>query len=595
MKKIDVEAILSSDVNYDFIPEIMKIDSLVYSKELQGTYETISDRFKANNESYILMVDKKDNSIIGYICFFPITFALYEKIISTSDIVDNDISANDIVKYSLDQPNYLYIISVAILSKYRDSGVIEKLINAYNKFLKQKVQIGYAIECILGTAISNDGIKFLKKLNFSFYKDLQFEYKLFMCNNMQLNNMLINGYIQSTPSNNLYIMLPFYTEGDIEDYSFQIENYNQIAATYMEQLKITSNYECSTKIDEHLEYRYLGVVQFGYMNDNYNEIIGNEEVYLFLTCHKNTKLYILTILFNETIFSITQIEDQMSNDNLKIKMENEYININDYMFKKYNLQRCGDGKCVICLSSLPKDVKELHCMLAAEAYNSSHISYSVDSRQIEQICMNDIAQYDFYEAYASTSCIVFVEKNKLSDFRKKFEIETLVTFISELSMFQIAAISRTNQRIITLLSSNERVSLKTIENMYGEFGRSIEFWQKSNCKYPLAQNFANEVNKAFKISELLEDYYRNQSHLEHIVELRGIQTAELESKIINIVAILLGTIQVIPLVYECIQFMANQQEINKQLIIGISIFLLVLILIKNTRKMKSKSISNRAK
>ena len=59
----------SKNIKKDFINDIMSLDSIAYNEDMQGTYNSINDRFKKNKDSYILAYDNK--KLVGYICFFP--------------------------------------------------------------------------------------------------------------------------------------------------------------------------------------------------------------------------------------------------------------------------------------------------------------------------------------------------------------------------------------------------------------------------------------------------------------------------------------------------------------------------------------------
>jgi len=77
------------DHDKKFINEILEIDSLVYPKHLQGTFEDVYGRFYANRDIYILLYDGK--KLIGYLCLFPIKDSLYERILNENILFDSNI------------------------------------------------------------------------------------------------------------------------------------------------------------------------------------------------------------------------------------------------------------------------------------------------------------------------------------------------------------------------------------------------------------------------------------------------------------------------------------------------------------------------
>ncbi len=62
--------------------------------------------------------------------------------------------------------------------------------------------------------------------------------------------------------------------------------------------------------------------------------------------------------------------------------------------------------------------------------------------------------------------------------------------------------------------------------MYNNVGRSIMFWNNNNIKYHLAKELHEDIEKGFKIDEVIEYYEKNKSHLERRLELKSIKIEE---------------------------------------------------------------------
>ncbi|TAH62415.1 MAG: hypothetical protein EWM50_05495 [Gottschalkiaceae bacterium] len=392
--------------------------------------------------------------------------------------------------------------------------------------------------------------------------------------------------------NDTYIFIPFYMKANSKELP------NIVAppeiSKFIDEVTSTSLYECNKRISVELQRKYLGRHKFVVMDDNYDEPVGTCDVDLVLTSHYNSNLHILCILFIQNECCITQIEDQASSKNLRIVDETSKSGetISMYMDKHYNLVQCGDEKCLICLSKKPEDELELHCMLAAEAYNSVHIDYKVKSDDIKKAANTNLAEYDFYELYASFNSIVYISDEIGDDFTANLDTEAAIIFICEITLFQNAAISRTNARIVNKLSDDVDVSLNSIEKLYAEFGKTIIFWDKNIYNYSLAQNLADNISLAFKNDKLLSDYYRNQNHLEHIVELKNSISGAREGKILNLLALILGTSEIIQLVKSLVGFIQTGNiMLIKVAITSASFTVLVIVFIAVLRMRKKKKIS----
>ena len=354
-------------------------------------------------------------------------------------------------------------------------------------------------------------------------------------------------YIKTFKSD-IYIMIPFKSIGQViipKDIKSD-EN----AKEYLNCIEEYSNYQCNNKVTKDLKRNFIGKNYIACLNYNYDgNVITKEPIYMFITYHKSTGLYLLTIMNLKNKFSPTQIQDQVTTDNIFVYDEsNNMVNINEYMKNHYNLERCGEAKTLLSISNKPENQLEFNCMLASETFKSfvdNGQYYRLTSKEIEKASNDNFSQYDFYEIYAYKSSVIYVLKTFGDNDILNIQDEIPILFIMEFIMFQSASVLRTNNEIIEQLSKGETVSLKFIEKLYKEFGKTIRFWNKDVFKYVTVQNVSSKINDAFGTKNIIEEYYKNQNHLEHIVNLRDIQDSNRESKILNIIVLILTIVQVI--------------------------------------------------
>ena len=337
----------------------------------------------------------------------------------------------------------------------------------------------------------------------------------------------------------------------------------------------------------------------------YSNLINN--LYIPLqNLEKNTKLREFQTLY----FSIKTTKDSFkiliqniinllnykkeSNDNIFIYDEsNKMININDFMKNKFKLERCGEAKTLLSLSNKPKDSLEFNCMLASETYKSfaddGHY-YRLTSEEIEKASKDNFSQYDFYEIYAYKSAVIYILKTFGDNDILNIQDEIPILFIMELIMIQSASVLRTNNEIIEQLSKGGTVSLRFIENLYKEFGKTIRFWNKDVFKYVTVQNISSKINEAFDTKNITEEYYKNQDFLEHIVNLRDIQDSNKESKILNIIVLILTIVQVIPIIIEFVNwfFSLNIKNFGFIYWVDLSILLLILVILLLKKRIEKK-------
>ena len=574
----------SKNIKTDFIYDVMYLDSIAYSEDMQGTYKSINNRFKKNKDSYILAYDNK--KLIGYICFFPISNDLYDEMLVSNTIKDDDILPDDIVPYKKGEKHNVFIISTVIEPKYRDKEAVKLITDEFIKFIKEKNDNDYIIDKVLGTTVSEDGFKFATRLNFKVYKTYEKNYKLVMTDNVKL---IINNTYEKTYKSDYYIMIPFTSNHNINN--LKSMNDDELSKEFLKCMNDTAMYECDNSVTKDMNRFFIGKNHIACLSDEYDgTVISKEEIYMFLTFHRQTGIYVLTLMNLGNNFSPTQIEDQVTTDNIFIYNDDKLININDYMQNNFNLKRCGEAKSLLSISNKPRDYLEFECMIASESYTSDRVDYKLSSKEFKKICSDNFSQYDFYEIYASRDAVIYVLHTFDDNLITNIQDEVPILFIMELIMFQDAAVLRTNNKIVDQLSKNGSVSISFIENLYKEFGKTIKFWNKGVFKYETVQNLSSKINEAFGTENTLAEYYKNQDFLEHIVNLRDVQNSNKESKILNIIALVLTVVQVVPLILEFIDwfFETDFNSINifsPKYLFSVSTLLIIILIILIRKKL----------
>lgn len=393
-----------------------------------------------------------------------------------------------------------------------------------------------------------------------------------------------------TYQDDFYIMIPL--TGNI---SYIEDIPDNLGTYYTKTVNEFSNYECNSAIAQSLNRHFLGRIPLGCIDDyDTKEVIQKQDAYLFLTSHNETDLHILTVLVPNEKMSTTMLQDQASSDNLYVFHKNIWTNIYDYIRQIYNLEKCGEPKTIVCLSNEPKDKSEIKSMLAGEAYEGEYTTRFdnnyLTSKKLEELSKNDISQYAFSKCYASDVSILYVLKNFGSEFSENLKYEALILFIVELVMFQHSAINRINNKIVNDLSIDGNVSLKFIENLYTEFGKTVIFWNSNNFYYSTSQNLADAIYKNFKTHECFETYKRNQDFLEHIVDLKNAQSTNRENKILNIIVIILTCLQVIPVIINFINwFISKENALTFISLSGGSLTLLIIIILILLKRRNNKA------
>jgi GNAT superfamily N-acetyltransferase len=172
---IDIRYV-NDKLDKDFINAILAIDASVYPLNLQGTFDEVYGRFKANRDTYVLLYH--NGTLIGYFCFFPIKAALYDEIAGGDKLFDSDIPGEMLEPYKVFNTYKLFVISTAILPEHQKKGLSKYLINGFFQFILDKKENNIMFSSALSSSVTPRGKIMLDKIGFTKIKAISNDYSL---------------------------------------------------------------------------------------------------------------------------------------------------------------------------------------------------------------------------------------------------------------------------------------------------------------------------------------------------------------------------------------------------------------------------------
>lgn len=359
------------------------------------------------------------------------------------------------------------------------------------------------------------------------------------------------------------------------------------AQNYLGRLDETAGYECNERISESLQRFLLGSIEIAYyVDDEYVESTALKmPAELILTYQEETGLGVLHLLLPGCELETTQIGDMVSKGYLKVYENNRLVSMKEYVENTFRLQMCGKVRTIFGMSLEDKENISLEYLLVGEVKNSVHSGLRLRNEEISQQAQNNLAVYDFYELYASKSSFVYYTKNFSDDFEENIDEIVLLVFICEIAILQNAAIVRINNQIVDELTENSDISAKQTLRLQVEFGKTIILWDNNIYHYENVQMLSNKIVAALGTNELLDEYNRNKEHIDQIASLKSGIASELEGKVLNVLAFILGIADLVQL-WSVIKGYITGQVLNYTIITGVSfsLFLLAIILYRRRRK-----------
>ncbi len=564
-----------------FIEDVFELEKLVYTPELCGDIANMYKRYERCKDTFILLYDQ--DVLAGYINLLPVSDTLYDEMVNRGDhrMRDDDITPEEMAPWSTETANHVLVLSVVVHPEYQDTNAIVRLSKAFLAFLRKKAKEGYEIDSLFGYAVSLGGIKFMKRVRTSFLKKTEEGYNLFFGDAESVQELIDDGFLlntyKKTYKDDLYFFIPM-TSLRVKGSFELLEEANTRVTKDEEELDYVPTEDMSKlgfgdqlckMLNRHVEYEtnsdvfkagqlsrfYIGnpendngAFYLACYDDDYDGIpLYDEPVHLFITGHRDTGLYIVTLAIMNNSYIPTQLIDQMSSGHLDISMKKGegYVSVEEYIKDRFKLEKCGEPKCVACLSNEPEDRDELAYLLSGETYISKHIDYHIRPHLLDEL-LRDHSSYDYYTSYISGSVIAFVfADGYYSDvILERLDSAASVIFVVEIVLFQNTAILRTNKKVMYELSDeDEDVSQQNIDDLYIEFGKTMRFWNADIFKYPYSQREADEVIQSFGIKKTLDAYRRNQQFLDRMIELKSNIADQKSSEVMNNILFFLSIIE----------------------------------------------------
>ena len=381
-------------------------------------------------------------------------------------------------------------------------------------------------------------------------------------------------------NSDIIIMIP--VEGIIKDLP-SVED-DEVGRIYIQALDTTSKYECNSTIVNSIERKSLGKAEIAYLSDEYDfSKIKWIECSIIYSYQKISNLGVLQIIIQKCTEEDSQIGDIVSSNNISMKLCDRELSLNQYI-EYLKLGISGEIRCIYCNDIKEKDENQLKYLLAGETAQSEHSDYKISEAVKEDLGKDNLAKYDFYELYASTRAIVYFLMDYSDENTPDYEREALLLFICEIAILQNAAISRINRQIVDELLQNSSISSRKTLKLQTEFGKTVLLWDNSVFNYYLAQELSDNIVKAFNTDRLMEEYKRNSKHIEHIASLKNGIAADVEAKILNIIAFILSISQLIELIRGIAGFVKGKEVVFGAGGVGVLLLIVVILIINKRRK-----------
>ncbi|MEA5082563.1 MAG: GNAT family N-acetyltransferase [Lachnospiraceae bacterium] len=142
--------------------KMVELDKKVFGEDVITNIGFAEGRYKKNSECFIAAYDGEE--FAGGMMAFPITDSLASRMRSLQELIDDDISPEDVLPFAKEEGHNIFILDIVVDEKYRRTMLSVMIMNQFKEILKEKQKNGFNIKTILGFAVSKGGLMIAQRM-----------------------------------------------------------------------------------------------------------------------------------------------------------------------------------------------------------------------------------------------------------------------------------------------------------------------------------------------------------------------------------------------------------------------------------------------
>ncbi len=160
----------NENVTDEILNQIILLDQKLYPKKYLWNKDYQKMIYQRNKYSIISILFHQ--KLVGYINYLVISKEKYEEIKKSNTTVDT-YQIEEILPFQKHKQNYITLNSVVVDKMFQNGVVIQILTRELKKQFQWYEAQGYSIFGFSAVAVSLDGRKFLERMGFTLYKELE--------------------------------------------------------------------------------------------------------------------------------------------------------------------------------------------------------------------------------------------------------------------------------------------------------------------------------------------------------------------------------------------------------------------------------------
>lgn len=140
---------------------IEEMDAEIYGADIFTCPGLANERFRRCPDFFVTALDGP--RLVGAWSTYPVKPGLWEKVLASGHMLDDDVDPDFIVPLSRERPNDLMAFDLVVDPAYRGRGIANQIMEGYRLLIRRRQEEGYSFRRLFGYVITPMGYHVMKR------------------------------------------------------------------------------------------------------------------------------------------------------------------------------------------------------------------------------------------------------------------------------------------------------------------------------------------------------------------------------------------------------------------------------------------------
>ena len=271
--------------------------------------------------------------------------------------------------------------------------------------------------------------------------------------------------------------------------------------------------------------------------------------------HRSALVGTVSVVFPCTSVPAFRILNVFCANQIRAFVDGEFVPVDQWLERSFGLTIYGTARAVLFAHNPLQRDQIVRCLAMEHTPMGKLVG-----KTLNEYAVDDFAEYDIANVYASHKCMVEIEKTCCGELEERLATQALEIFFVELLQMQTASVRRICRRVLEYMKSDEvRQGVKNYRKLIelsDEMSTAVLFFDYNYFLFPTVSIACQRISERFGMPEEREKYYKYREILDQLIKLAHEQREKIEGDNMNRLLFVLTLVGILPTLAEiCLLFL----------------------------------------